>query len=65
MLELKFKSYFRIKNNMSILKKLFGIKEESPSQETVVDSSVELKIELTSPPEVGVPADGDQVVRGE
>ena len=50
---------------MSFLKKLFGIKEETPSQETIVDSSVELKIEITSPPEVGVPADGDQVVRGE
>ena len=51
---------------MSIFKKLFGIKEQTtPAKETVVDSSVELKIELTSPPEVGVPADGDQVVRGE
>ena len=47
---------------MSFLKKLFGIKEEP----TVVESSVELKVEPTQEEEeVGVPADGDQVVRGE
>ena len=46
---------------MSFLKKLFGMKEEP----TVVESSVELKVEPTQEEEVGVPADGDQVVRGE
>lgn len=50
---------------MSILKKLFGI-QDKPSQDTIVESEtiVETKI-VPKEEEVGVPADGDQVVRGE
>ena len=52
---------------MSILKKLFGI-EDKPSQDTIVESGskVETKVILKKQEEeIGVPADGDQVVRGE
>ena len=49
---------------MSILKKLFG-KEKSPSQDAVVETEtiVETKV-LPKKEDIGVPADGDQVVRG-
>jgi len=51
---------------MSILKKLFG-KEESPSQKAVVETEtiVETKVLPKEEEDIGVPADGDQVIRGE
>jgi hypothetical protein len=49
---------------MSILKKLFGI-EDKPSQDTIVESETVVETKVVPKEEVGVPADGDQVVRGE
>ena len=49
---------------MNILKKLFG-KEETPSQDTIVETETVVETKVLPKEEVGVPADGDQVVRGE
>jgi hypothetical protein len=48
---------------MSILKKLFG-KEESPSQDTVVDSQVEVKAEVKKKEQKPEVVDGDQPLVG-
>lgn len=49
---------------MNILSKLFGKKDSKEVKETPTDS-IEPKVLPKEEEEIGVPADGDQVVRGE